>query len=86
MARCYYLTSHNVEADEIVDNLLRRSIEWLTWIETINRHRIGGSQHSRYEWMQTMLLTYSLADQFDRKEIINKYKCQYENLIKKETD
>jgi hypothetical protein len=86
MARCYYLTSHTVEADEIVNNLLQRSIEWLTWIETINRHRIGGSLHSRYEWMQTMLLTYSLADQFDRKEIINKYKCQYENLIKKETD
>ena len=86
MARCYYLTSHTVEADEIVNNLLQRSIEWLTWIETINRHRIEGSLHSRYEWMQTMLLTYSLADQFDRKEIINKYKCQYENLIKKETN
>ena len=86
MARCYYLTNHTEEADEIVDSLLRRSIEWLTWIETINRHRIGGSLHSRYEWMQTMLLTFSIADQYDREEIINKYKKQYEYFIKQETN
>ena len=86
LARCYYLIGQTEQADEIVDNLLRRSIEWLSWIETIKPQRLGGSLHSRYEWMQTMLLALSTAKQFERQEIINPYKHQYEHFIKKETD
>ena len=86
LARCYYLTGQTEQADKIVDNLLQRSIEWLSWIETIKPQRLGGSLHSRYEWMQTMLLALSTAKQFERQEITNPYKHQYEHFIKQETD
>ena len=86
MARCYYLVGNTEMADDIVNNLINRSVEWLTWIETINPLRCAGTNRSRYNWMQNMLLAMSVAEQFERKEIINKYKWQYENLIKKETN
>lgn len=43
MARCYYLASQPEQADEIVRNLLRRSAEWLSWIDTITPRRRAGS-------------------------------------------
>ena len=84
MARCYYLTNQAGEADKIVGNLLRRSIEWLRWIDTIKPQQRAGSLHTRNDWMQTMLLTITMAEQFERKEIINQYKNQYEHFIKQE--
>ena len=85
MARCYYLANHAEEADKIVDNLLHRSIEWLTWIETIQPQRRSGSLRTHYDWMQIMLLAFTIAEKFERKEIINQYKHQYEHFIKQET-
>ena len=82
MARCYYQTNHPKQGDEIVNSLLRRSEEWLSWIETINPSRRLGSQYSQLTWMQTMQQTLSIALQFERNEIYNQYIKQYENYIK----
>ena len=54
MARCYYQTGHTKEGDDITDSLLRRSEEWLSWIETIKPSRRDGSLYSKYLWMRTM--------------------------------
>lgn len=82
MARCYYQTNHPKQGDEIVNSLLRRSEEWLSWIETINPSRRLGSQYSQLTWMQTMQQALSMAVQFERNEIYNQYIKQYENYIK----
>ena len=82
MARCYYQTNHPKQGDEIVNSLLRRSEEWLSWIETINPSRRLGSQYSQLTWMQTMQQALSIALQFERNEIYNQYIKQYENYIK----
>jgi hypothetical protein len=82
MARCYYQTNHSKQGDEIVNSLLRRSEEWLSWIETINPSRRLGSQYSQLTWMQTMQQALSIALQFERNEIYNQYIKQYENYIK----
>jgi len=78
MARCYYLTDQQQQGDEIVFNLLRRSDEWLSWIETIKPTRRNGSLHSFYTWMQNMEQALALAQQFDRTEIFHQYYKPYE--------
>ena len=82
MARCYYQTNHPKQGDEIVNSLLRRSDEWLSWIETINPSRRLGSHYSQLTWMQTMQQALSIVLQFERNEIYNQYIKQYENYIK----
>ena len=82
MARCYYLTNHHKQGDEIVSSLLRRSEEWLSWIETINPKRRSGSLLSQYTWMQTMKQALSLALQFERTNNYIQYFKQYEHHIK----
>ena len=84
MARCFYLTNRTREADAIVCNLLHRSEEWLRWIDTIKLQRCAGSLQTRYDWMQAMQLAFTMAEQFERKEITNQYKRQYEHFIKQE--
>ena len=84
MARCYYQTNHPRKGDEIVNNLLRRSEEWLSWIATINPSRRLGSQYSQLTWMQTMQQALSMAVQYERNEIYNQYIKQYENFIKQQ--
>ena len=73
MARCYYKTGHAPQGDEIVGILLRRSSEWLSWIETISPKRRSGSQYSRYTWMQTMRRALMIAVKFERNEIYHQY-------------
>ena len=82
MARCYYLTHQTVQGDEIVRNLLRRSDEWLSWINTITPSRRIGTLYSRYEWAQTMQKAFAVAEQFKRTELSNQYIKQYEHFIK----
>ena len=82
MARCYYQTNHPKQGDEIVNSLLRRSDEWLSWIETINPSRRLGSHYSQLTWMQTMQQALSMAVEFERNEIYHQYIKQYENYIK----
>ena len=82
MARCYYLASQPEQADEIVGNLLRRSAEWLSWIDTITPGRRAGSSYSQYEWAQTLQKALDVAGQFNRTELSNQYIQPYEHFIK----
>lgn len=82
MAHCYYLAHQQEQGDEIVNNLMRRSDEWLTWIETIIPLRRSGSLYSRYSWLQTMEQALTVAEQFERNEIIHQYNKKYELHIK----
>ena len=82
MARCYYMAHQPEQGDEIVSNLLRRSDEWLSWINTIKISRRSGSLYNRYTWMQTMEQALVVAEQFERTEFIHQYIKQYERYNK----
>lgn len=82
MARCYYMARQPEQGDEIVSTLLRRSDEWLSWINTINSSRRAGSLYNRYTWMQTMEQALVVAEQFERTEFIHQYIKQYEHYNK----
>ena len=78
MARCYYMAHQPEKGDQIVSSLLRRSDEWLSWINTIKFSRRAGSLYNRYTWMQTMEQALVVAEQFERTEFIHQYIKQYE--------
>ena len=78
MARCYYMARQPEQGDEIVSTLLRRSDEWLSWINAIKISRRAGSLYNRYTWMQTMEQALVVAEQFERTEFIHQYIKQYE--------
>ena len=78
MARCYYVAHQPENGDQIVSSLLRRSDEWLSWINTIKLSRRAGSLYNRYTWMQTMEQALVVAEQFERTEFIHQYIKQYE--------
>ena len=82
MARCYYLIHQPEQGDEIISNLLRRSNEWLSWINTINPLRRAGSLYNRYTWMQTMGQALVVAEQFERTKFIHQYIKLYEHYNK----
>ena len=82
MARCYYMARQPEQGDEIVSSLLRRSDEWLSWINTIKLSRRAGSLYNRYTWMQTMEQALVVAEQFERNEFIHQYIKQYEGYNK----
>ena len=75
---CYYMARQPEQGDEIVSTLLRRSDEWLSWINTIKLSRRAGSLYNRYTWMQTMEQALVVAEQFERTEFIHQYIKQYE--------
>ena len=82
MARCYYMAHQPEKGDEIVSNLLRRSDEWLSWINTIKLSRRAGSLYNRYTWMQTMEQALVIAEQFERTKFIHQYIKHYEHYNK----
>ena len=82
MARCYYMARQSEKGDEIISNLLQRSNEWLSWINTIKSSRRAGSLNNRYTWIQTMEQALIVAEQFERTEIYHQYIKQYEYHIK----
>ena len=82
MARCFYMTDRPKQGDEVVSSLLRRSDEWLSWMESIKPSRRAGSTYSRYIWTRTMHQALTVATQYDRTKIYQQYIQQYENYIK----
>jgi hypothetical protein len=82
MARCYYMARQPEKGDQIVSSLLRRSDEWLSWINTIKLSRRAGSLYNRYTWMQTMEQALVVAEQFERTKFIHQYIKQYEHYNK----
>ena len=81
MARCFYVTRQTEKGDEIVSGLLRRSDEWLTWIESISAGRRSGSMYSYYSWLETMERALAVAVQQDRKKFYQ-YGEKYEHYTK----
>jgi hypothetical protein len=82
MARCYYMAGQNQQGDAITDNLLRRSDEWLSWIQTIHPKRRNGSNYSQYVWLQTMERALTMAAQHNRTELFYQYSKSYEQYVK----
>ena len=82
MTRCYYMARQPEQGDEILSTLLRRSDEWLSWINTIKLSRRAGSLYNRYTWMQTMEQALVVAEQFEKTEFIHQYIKQYEHYNK----
>ena len=81
MAHCFYTNNLPKQGDDIVNNLLYRSFEWLSWIDTIKPTRRAGSGYSRNEWLQTMKLALAVAAKHERTNIFNQYIRQYEHYI-----
>ena len=81
MARCFYQNNLPEQGDDIVGNLLRRSAEWLTWIDTIKPSRRAGSRYTRHLWLQTMEQALAVAAQYERTNICQQYIHQYEHHI-----
>jgi len=79
MARCYYLNRQPEQGDEIVSDLLRRSCEWLSWLESVKPARRAASAYSNYLWMQTMHKAITVAAQFERNAIYQQYIQQYDH-------
>ena len=84
MARCFYLTGHPMQADQIVRSLLRRADEWLSWIATIDPQRRAGSYYSVSVWLQTMHHALSLAAEQERTDMFNQYSATYENFVQQD--
>ncbi len=82
MAKCYYMTGKPEKGDEIICNLLQRSSEWLSWIETIIPSRRSGSLYSQYTWLKILQQALVVAEQYERNEIYHQYIKQYEYHIK----
>ena len=82
MAKCYYMTGQPEKGDEIICNLLQRSSEWLSWIETIIPSRRSGSLYSQYTWLKILQQSLVVAEQYERNEIYHQYIKQYEYHIK----
>ena len=70
LARCYYVTGRTQEADAIVENLLRRSHEWLSWLQTIKSSRSAGSAYSFQRWSQIMQGASTLAQIYHRDHLL----------------
>jgi hypothetical protein len=81
MARCYYLNNQPKQGDTIVNDLLRRSVEWLSWIDTIHPSRRAGSNYSRSLWMQNMQQALVVAAQYDRTDIYQQYIKHYDHYV-----
>ena len=82
MARCYYMAGQYQQGDAIANDLLRRSDEWLSWIQTIRPKRRNGSRYSQYVWLQTMERALTVAAQYNRTELFYQYSKSYEQYVK----
>ena len=85
MAKCFYLTGQIKQGDEIVSDLLRRSNEWMSWMETIRDSRKLGSLSTAYNWLRTMQQALATANEYKRDAFIEHYQplfqryvCQYQ--------
>ena len=81
MARCFYLNNLSKQGDAIVSNLLRRSVEWLSWIGTIDSSRRAVSNYSRSLWQQNLQQALVVAAQYDRTDIYQQYIKHYDRYV-----
>ena len=81
MARCFYLNNLSKQGDAIVSNLLRHSVEWLSWIGTIDSSRRAVSNYSRSLWQQNLQQALVVAAQYDRTDIYQQYIKHYDRYV-----
>ena len=84
MASCYYMVRQPEQGDAIVKDLLQRSAEWLSWIDTIVPSRRAGSLYTQHDWMQTMEHALAVAEQYQRTGLLHQYIKCYEQFIKQD--
>ena len=84
MASCYYMVRQPEQGDAIVKDLLQRSAEWLSWIDTIVPSRRAGSLYTQHDWMQTMEHALAVAEQYQRTGLLHQYIKLYEHFIKQD--
>ena len=82
MARCFYLNGQLRQGDDIITDLLRRSVEWRSWIDTISPSRRAGSLYTWHSWQRIMQQALAVAAQYEREKVYYQYSKQYENYIK----
>ena len=81
LAKCYYVTGHPDKGDAITANLLCRSEEWLSWIDTIGARRRMASLYTAHDWLKTMQQSLTLAYQHERKSLIMKYHPIFDRYV-----
>ena len=81
LAKCYYVTGHPDKGDAITANLLCRSEEWLSWIDTIGARRRMASLYTAHDWLKTMQQSLTLAYQYERKSLIMKYNPIFDHYV-----
>ncbi len=73
LARCYYENQMAEKGDAILSDLLSRSNEWLSWIETVGTKRQQASLFTALVWLKTMQKSLGTAYQYEREYLISKY-------------
>lgn len=86
LAECLYRTHQEARADAVVENLLSRSAEWLSWLQTISPARRRGSQQTQAHWLRTLEHALYIAHNYQRNELVNRYIKAYENLLNPQTE
>jgi len=78
LARCYYENGMHKQGDGILADLLLRSDEWLSWIETIGTRRQQASHYTAVVWLKTMQQSLQTAYHYERETIVSKYQQTFE--------
>ena len=78
MAECHYRLGDYGKGDDIVENLLERSAEWIAWYKSLELTGKPVSRHQRDSWLRTMQHALITADKFKRTELIDKHIKDYE--------
>ena len=73
LARCYYENEKDQQGDAILSDLLARSDEWLSWIETIGTRRQQASLYTALIWLKTMQQSLGTAYSYEREPLVRKY-------------
>ena len=83
LAKCYYENGMNTRGDAILSDLLARSDEWLSWIETIGSKRQQASLYTALVWLKTMQQSLGTAYSYNRDQIASKYHKIFEGHANK---
>ena len=86
LAECLYRTHQEARADAVVENLLSRSAEWLSWLQTIAPARRRGSQQTQTQWLRTLEHALYTAHNYQRNQLVNRYIKAYENYLNPQTE
>ena len=81
LVRCYYENGMSDKGDAILSDLLIRSDEWLSWIETIGTRRQQASRYTALTWLKTMQQSLAISYCYKREQFVNKYHQIFERYV-----